>query len=79
MFRIFTESYQVGDVVEQETVMGPRLIRVTNREQDIKRGFPGFDGVLVDEKGEPLHDGNPYMSTVWGYDHAIVRVVSRNG
>jgi hypothetical protein len=77
MFRIITERYAVGDVVEQETVIGNRLIRVTNREQDIKNGFPGFDGALVDEDGTELYDGDRYMTAVWGYDHLIVRVVTR--
>jgi len=58
---------KIGDVVTYVTFGGgTRTVTVTNVEEDIKNGAPGFDGELVDgpEKG----------SLVWGYLHQITRV-----
>ena len=72
MYRVITESYKVGDVVEQEMHRGSRLVLVTSRERDVKRGLPGFDGLLVNESGETTE------VAVWGYDHSVMRVAIRN-
>lgn len=65
-------DYQAGDVIVYRPFGGGlRRVRVEERLADVKRGRPGFDGVVVSgpEKGHP----------VWGYDSQIVplRVIQR--
>ena len=57
-------EYEENDVVTYRPFGGgSRVIRVVNKEEDIKNGFPGFDG--VDLSGE---------QTYWGYDSQIIKV-----
>jgi hypothetical protein len=77
MFRVPALGYEIGDTVETGSLVGPRLVLVTSRSQDIKNGSPGFDGLLINEKGLVLYDGEPGWATVWGYDHQIRRVISQ--
>ncbi len=65
-------EYEAGDVIVYRPFGGGlRRVRVEERLADVKRGRPGFDGVVVSgpEKGQP----------VWGYDDQIVplRVIQR--
>jgi hypothetical protein len=58
-------EYEAGDVIVYQTFGGGlRRVRVERRLANVKRGRPGFDGVVVSgpEKGKP----------VWGYDYQIV-------
>ena len=58
-------DYSVGDTIVYYTFGGLyRTVVVTYRDEDIKNGHPGFDGVMVDT-GED----------VWGYDDQIVEVL----
>ena len=60
-----TLDYDAGDVIVYQTFGGGlRRVRVEQRLANVKRGRPGFDGVVVSgpEKGKP----------VWGYDDQIV-------
>lgn len=69
-----TVDYSIGDVVR--TSCQHRLVRITERKEDIKRGRPGFNGVEVHENGrqvDPTHDGK--MNGAWGYDDEILEVV----
>jgi hypothetical protein len=62
--------YQVGDTIEYLTFGGERRqVIVTNKDDDIKNGRPGFDGTLINETG-PFNE-------VWGYDDQIVRVYAK--
>ena len=59
-------QYEVGDTIQYQPFGGDlRTVVVTNREDDIKNGRPGFDGHLVGAPG----------ARCWGYDSQIVRVV----
>jgi hypothetical protein len=56
---------EVGQVVSYQTWGGEiRKVRVMEVHEDIKRGRPGFDGVVIEgpEKGQP----------VWGYMDQLV-------
>ena len=56
-------KYTIGDTITYKQFGGTlRTGTVTNHEDDIKNGEPGFD--IVDENGDAW----------WGYDHQIVRV-----
>lgn len=58
-------DYKIGDTVTYRTFMGgTRTVTVTNREDDVKNGLPGFDGI-IEETGE----------TVWGMDNQICIIV----
>lgn len=60
-------NYSVGDIIEYRTFDDSvRMVRVTVKHADVKRGKPGFDGVLIAPSPHP---------DVWGYDSQIVRVV----
>jgi hypothetical protein len=64
-------DYEAGDVIVYQPFGGGlRRVRVEQRLANVKRGRPGFDGVVVSgpENGQP----------VWGYDYQIVplRLVS---
>ena len=61
------KSYKVGDTVRYETFTGElRTVKVTDKVTNIKNGKDGFDGHILDDE----------KSTVWGYDHQIIRVFS---
>lgn len=63
-------EYEVGDVVEYENyAMQRRHVCVDERESDIKNGQPGFGGFVTGGPDDGLE--------CWGYDHQIVRVVSK--
>ena len=63
-------DYQVGDIVTYQPFGGGmRRVRVTHKEPDIKRGEPGFDGVLL--------GGEDAGELVWGYDDQILMVSRR--
>lgn len=58
-------EYAAGDVIVYRPFGGGlRRVLVEERLEDVKKGRPGFDGVVVSgpEKGQP----------VWGYDCQIV-------
>lgn len=55
--------YEVGDVIEQDSFGGLRLVLVTGREADVKNGRPGFVGTVP---------GSEFGA--WGYDDQIVTV-----
>lgn len=60
------DDYRVGSIIEYKTFTGDsRKIRVTNKQEDIKNGKGGFDGLM-------MHVANMY---VWGYDEQITAVV----
>jgi hypothetical protein len=64
-------DYKVGDEIVYETFLGNRRrVLVTDREDDIKNGRPGFDGVQV--------GGSEAGEEVWGYDDQIVNVTRRH-
>lgn len=55
----------VGQIITYEAFGGSRrTIRVTNAEEDIKNGRPGFDGVVISGPDEGM--------TAWGYTDQIV-------
>ena len=62
-------KYNVGDTIEYRAFGGEtRTVEVQGKEDDIKNGRPGFDGVCINP-----NPGQP----VWGYDDQITRVVKR--
>jgi hypothetical protein len=63
-----TKKYRKGSIIEYKTFDGTlRKVLVTNRVPDIKNGKDGFDGLLLGKD----------ESSVWGYDHQIIRVIAR--
>lgn len=61
--------YDVGSIIFYDAFGGTcRKVRVTLRDENIKNGRPGFDGVIVGGPDEGL--------TVWGYDDQITRVAA---
>lgn len=61
-------NYEVGDVVSYEAFGGAaRVVVVTHKVDDVKKGLPGFDGYLL---MDPTY-------TVWGYDDQITNVLGR--
>lgn len=75
MYRIFTTSYKVGDVIWQEIGPWSRHVLVTKRAANIKNGRPGFDGLLCDSHGNVC--GDRFGPGVWGYDYEVAKVVKR--
>ncbi len=64
-------DYKRGDVIIYEPFGGgERMVLVTMRENDIKNGHPGFEGLIL-ENYEVNGDA------AWGYDDQIIRVVER--
>jgi len=64
-------TYEPGDVVYYVAFGGStRRVLVTEREENVKNGEPGFDGVDLDEPNEMFRG-------VWGYDSQITRVERR--
>ena len=62
-----TPAYGPGDTIEYRTFSGrSRRVVVEFRDDDIKDGQPGFDGLEVGTQ-----------EGVWGYDDQVVRVISR--
>jgi len=71
--------YNVGDIILQQSwSFGQRYIRITNKDNDIKNGSSGFDGVLCDKRGNEVNKDDKYGNTVWGYDTQILKVVDPN-
>ena len=60
--------YRIGSIIEYE-LRGDGTIRtvlVQDKDDDIKNGRPGFDGLLLPEnKGRQ----------VWGYDYQITKII----
>jgi hypothetical protein len=75
-----TPDYRIGSVIEYRPFGGGlRRVRVTEKEDDIKNGRPGFAGQLipVSASGVPSDpDEDDAFSGVWGYDRQIVRVLA---
>jgi hypothetical protein len=56
---------EAGDTVEYATFGGGvRVVEVTQALENVKNGYPGFDGVIVGTASE----------TVWGYADQILKV-----
>lgn len=60
-------DYEIGDVICYVTCGSRRYVKVTHKDDNIKNGMAGFDGVTIDTKMD-----------VWGYDHQIV-AIERSG
>lgn len=57
--------YEIGDTIVYRAFGGERrVVRVDDKDPDIKNGRPGFDGTIV--------EGANIGQTVWGYDDQIV-------
>ena len=55
-----------------------RVVRVTERDANIKNGEPGFLGQELDPNTrEPLPPAFEHDAGVWGYDRQITRIVER--
>ena len=65
-------DYEIGDTIVYMTFGGTfRKVVVTDKEDDIKNGRPGFGGTLVHRDPEGWND-------VWGYDSQITSVTRRS-
>ena len=63
------DGYKIGDVIECSSFSVAVLrIKVMNKEEDIKNGRPGFDGVLL--------NGPDVGCLVWRYDSQILNVIA---
>lgn len=59
-------SYRVGSRIEYTPFGGDyRVVTVDNKEEDVKNGRAGFDGMTDDGLG------------VWGYDDQITRIIKK--
>ena len=67
-------DYEVGDIITYRAMGGElRTVEVTEKDENIKNGRPGFDGRMP-------NDGGPEGELeVWGYDAQIVRIDERAG
>lgn len=66
-------TYEAGDVIAYATHGGRvRYVKVTERFDDVKNGYPGFDGICI----PGTVDGG---MSVWGYDDQIVRKCQVDG
>ena len=70
-----TSDYKAGDVISVR--MGAsdrrRLVRVTERYDNVKNDYPGFSGITT--KG--CTDGTAAGASVWGYDSQVDAIISR--
>ena len=69
-----TINYNVGDEITYRLFSGGiRHVLVTNKEDDVKNGRPGFDGeIVLGGQSDPKGSG-----AVWGYDEQIVSIVKK--
>jgi hypothetical protein len=59
-------DYQPGDIIRYAPFGGgTRRVRVEYRESDIKNGYPGFVGTMLDDNDNPAGEA-------WGYDDQIL-------
>lgn len=57
-------EYNVGDTITYRAFGGVlRVVRVEEKDPDIKNGQPGFDGTVI--------EGPDAGMSVWGYDDQI--------
>ena len=64
-------NYAVGDLVTYSPFgVGTRTVRITERDVDIKNGYPGFSGVVTYNVGDATKPGD----LAWGYDDQITAV-----
>lgn len=68
------KNYKEGSIIVYRPFGGGRrTVLVECKESNIKNGRPGFDGVLCDREGKPIHD--EHEGGVWGYDDQIISVL----
>jgi hypothetical protein len=76
-----TIDYSIGDIIAYRAFGGEiRRVRVYAKHDDVKNGWPGFDGEMVDENNQiktSVRKGFPARIAVWGYDDQIVAVNDR--
>lgn len=61
-------KYTKGDIIRYRTFSTDiRTVLVTDTHTDIKKGYPGFDGLTV-----------PGAEPVWGYESQIVEVLKHS-
>lgn len=79
-------TYEVGDTLTYRAFGGEfRVVKVTGKYVEIKNAQPGFEGVLVDETGQPQRGSRSAealgydddLTHVWGYDDQVERVMGR--
>lgn len=58
-------QYEIGDKIKVATVDGIVVVEVTDQDDDIKNGEPGWEGILQGDSGQML----------WGYDAQILDVL----
>ena len=63
-------TMNAGDTIEYATFGGGiRVVEVTQALENVKNGYPGFDGVIVDTANE-----TEVGEKVWGYADQILKV-----
>lgn len=61
-------NYSIGDTIQyRPNGGGVRTVVVEEKDEDIKRGQPGFAGRCI--------EGD--VGSCWGYDDQVIRVVER--
>lgn len=68
-------TLNVNDIIRYRAFGGEvRRVKVTEVYEDIKNGRPGFDGIEVDRKGNPIPDEvtGDAETMVWGYLDQII-------
>lgn len=74
-------SYKVGSIIQYRTLSGGiRVVKVTDKDDDIKNGKAGFDGIELDPRTRkpkpPVVRGDKDLN-VWGYDNDIEKVIKK--
>lgn len=67
--------YGIGSIVSYSPFGGgSRTIKIISKEDDIKNGRPGFDGIGVQKVNNQWEEkpGEYY----WGYDYQIINIVA---
>jgi hypothetical protein len=66
---------KTGDTVEYATFGGGiRVVKVTDVLEDVKNGYPGFDGVVLGERSASDVYFGTVNEKVWGYADQILKV-----
>lgn len=74
-------SYKINSIIQYRTLGGGiRVVKVTDKDDDIKNGKPGFDAIELDprtKKPKPSPVRGDKYAFVWGYDEDIEKVIKK--
>lgn len=68
------DDYEVGDVIVVKTATTKQAVEVESKEDDIKKGRPGWSGVVVEVIDKAPSAYREEGEEMWGYDNQIVDI-----